>query len=1500
MTTQISSTNIQPATLAALSPVTITGITVTNSSWTPLDDSAVSTSGGFIVITGTNFATGCNVIIGSTNATSVAFVNSTTLRVQVPAMSAGTYVVYVTNTNGTTAIIVNGLTYSGTPTWVTASPLTPSTVGTPISIQLSATGDTPLTYALQAGSTLPSGLTLSSSGLLSGTVTGLTVETTYNFTIEAIDPQLQDSPKAFAITIVAGDQFWDNVTLLLPGTTSTSIFNDDASTNNFPITVVGDTRPNNFGPYTPGYYSNFFDGTGDFLRVPSTGAGFSSITTFTYESWIYPTAALTTNCIFDISECQPFRFVLSSTNVTWQATSSGGTILTANFNWVIGAWHHVVFVRDSSNNISIFINGIRYATTTAGNWGSTASSGVNIGCNRGDTWFFTGYISNARFVKGTAIYDPTATTITVPTTPLTSVSGTSLLTCQSNRFIDNSVDNLAVTRNGDVRIDGFDPFVPSSSTATLGSTYFDGTGDYLSTAGNAAFAMGTGDFTLEAWIYPTSFASYWPITGQFASLSTGQGFNLFALNSSRQIELYYDGQTYAALSSTTATLNTWNHVTVARQGSTIRGFINGVLAGTITYSGIFGTSSSNLEIGGTTRSGGNLWALGYISNARVVKGTALYTTAFTPPAAPLTAVAGTSLLTCQTNQPNNNNMFLDSSTNNFLITRNGNTTQGTFSPYAENWSNYFDGSGDYLVMPAIPGAGTGDFTLEAWVYPTTAGTGRTVLDSRSQDVLGPLFLGLSTSNKLDLIYSTSSPNRLTSTGDVPANTWTHIAAVRNSGTITLYINGVQNGSVAFSGSVTGPGVWWIGAGRSDGAGNPGYYFTGYISNVRVNNSAIYTANFTPSTTPLLPIANTSLLTCRDGSIVDDSANRYAITVVGNTSVQKFGPFAGTTLPTPYYGAYFDGTGDFLTIPDNAALQMGTGNFTIEFWINFSSIASYQTPFDKGYTGSGALLFQTGDGNGRMVIYASGSAVITESGTATVGTWIHYALVRNGSTLTLYRNGTSSGSATNSTNFNNSSQLGIGATGVAPPGGSIGMYSINGYLSNVRIVKGTALYTENFTPPTQPLTAITNTSLLTCQSNRFIDNSTNNFAIAVSGNSQPTFFNPFTVTYSTLQSYSPNVFGGSMYFDGTGDFLTVPTNTAFSLSADFTVEFWINTSVNGVQGIISTGNGATIQPYFYLNGLTPTFLYNNINVATGPNITLNAWNHIAYSRSGSSIRVFTNGVAGTTASPYTDSFTNSGIWISGSNSNTQLFTGYVSDVRIVKGTALYTSNFVPSNQPLTAVQNSVLLLNGTAAAIYDASAQNDSETLADSNLSTSIVKFGNTSMFFDGTGDFLRFDNSTFRLISGNFTIECHFYETSATGFLFTMSSRNWWPQNNAGEGMNGLAFGPRSILLGIGSGGGAQYNYSSGATLNTWNHIAVCRVNSTVSVYINGLQVLSQTINNQPIGSLNTSPGIGLLDAFGGTPRLFFTGYIQDFRITSGVARYTTNFTPPTTPFLTN
>ena len=285
------------------------------------------------------------------------------------------------------------------------------------------------------------------------------------------------------------------------------------------------------------------------------------------------------------------------------------------------------------------------------------------------------------------------------------------------------------------------------------------------------------------------------------------------------------------------------------------------------------------------------------------------------------------------------------------------------------------------------------------------------------------------------------------------------------------------------------------------------------------------ANTTANASILLPIetivtgivggsASNKMLDLGSATAIATVAPFRASVVISNSSIQTASYVQANSIifnaselqnPSSQTSVLFDGSGDYLTIADNAALQMGSGDFTIEFWWYPNSIAGYQTPYDKGYSGSGGLVLQTGLGTGRIIVVASGSSVVTSNTALIPGSWTHMALVRNSTSLTLYQNGISVGSATNSTNFSNTSITGIGGNA---SGASAGQYPINGYISNLRSVKGTAVYTSAFTPPAAPLTAIANTSLLTCQSATFVDNGPNNFTVTAVGDSIVSSFFPF--------------------------------------------------------------------------------------------------------------------------------------------------------------------------------------------------------------------------------------------------------------------------------------------------------------------------------------------------------------------------------------------------------
>jgi alpha-tubulin suppressor-like RCC1 family protein len=195
-TTQLS--NTATATLVKTLAPKVLYANVASNTFTVLDDTAVNVGGGYIVVTGAEFQSGATVLIDTTPASAVTYVNSTTLQVQVPTKSAASYNLYVVNPDGGVGIKVAGITYSSEPAWVTSSPLSGQNSGSSFGINLSATGAA--SYSLAAGSTLPAGTTLAANGYFSGTIT-VGSETTYTFSVVATDAENQDSSKTFQVTI---------------------------------------------------------------------------------------------------------------------------------------------------------------------------------------------------------------------------------------------------------------------------------------------------------------------------------------------------------------------------------------------------------------------------------------------------------------------------------------------------------------------------------------------------------------------------------------------------------------------------------------------------------------------------------------------------------------------------------------------------------------------------------------------------------------------------------------------------------------------------------------------------------------------------------------------------------------------------------------------------------------------------------------------------------------------------------------------------------------------------------------------------------------------------------------------------------------------------------------------------------------------------------------------------------------------------------------------------
>jgi hypothetical protein len=215
-------------------------------------------------------------------------------------------------------------------------------------------------------------------------------------------------------------------------------------------------------------------------------------------------------------------------------------------------------------------------------------------------------------------------------------------------------------------------------------------------------------------------------------------------------------------------------------------------------------------------------------------------------------------------------------------------------------------------------------------------------------------------------------------------------------------------------------------------------------------------------------ASVSLLLHGDGTngsttITDSSSSPKTVTAVGNAQISTAqSKFGGASIA-------FDGTGDWCQIPNNAAFQFGSGDFTIEYWFYPTSLSGLKQHINPGVSPSNLNNSYAIITNGSALLYYLSSAGSTSwniangvsMGTATINTWQHIALVRNGSVFTPYLNGTAGTTTTSAAalfNFTSEIRIGSEPTGANP---------FQGYMDEFRITKGVARYTANFTAPTAP-------------------------------------------------------------------------------------------------------------------------------------------------------------------------------------------------------------------------------------------------------------------------------------------------------------------------------------------------------------------------------------------------------------------------------------------------
>jgi hypothetical protein len=226
---------------------------------------------------------------------------------------------------------------------------------------------------------------------------------------------------------------------------------------------------------------------------------------------------------------------------------------------------------------------------------------------------------------------------------------------------------------------------------------------------------------------------------------------------------------------------------------------------------------------------------------------------------------------------------------------------------------------------------------------------------------------------------------------------------------------------------------------------------------------------------------------------------------------------------------------------------------------------------------------------------------------------------------------------------------------------------------------------------------------------------------------------------------------------------------------------------------------------------------------------------------------------------------------------------MADFRMVAGSA---ESATPPTSPATAISGTNMLLNFTNAGIYDATSKNDLETVGNAQISTTQSKFGGSSIYLDGTGDYCLFPVSqNFAFGTGDFTLECWIRTNRTTQSLFGLET---------GTGSYGLVFSGGDLYWQNSTMVANLMNASATSILdNNWHHVALTRYNGTSRMFFDGVQVVSASDSTNYTATTKMNVG------YQHTSANYYLGYINDLRITKGIARYTSNFTPPTTAFLT-
>ena len=570
---------------------------------------------------------------------------------------------------------------------------------------------------------------------------------------------------------------------------------------------------------------------------------------------------------------------------------------------------------------------------------------------------------------------------------------------------------------------------------------------------------------------------------------------------------------------------------------------------------------------------------------------------------------------------------------------------------------------------------------------------------------------------------------------------------------------------------------------------------------------------------------------------DYSSSAHTLTFEGDAKISTTQAKFGNS------SYYFDGN-DYIESDNTSDWDFGSGDFTVDWWEYRPSSGGAAISRDCASSAQAFLFAFNGD-----LVYMSSPAGAWDIayqrtiGSSVIGAWSHLAVVRSGNNFYTFRDGVQQDT------WSSSLSLRTHASGLCLGRTQNGANNMNGYLDEIRVSKGIARWTSNFTVPSRrydlPISDI--------ESN-FDGTNTN-----------------IWMTYG--KSDNTGTSAGTVYYTDSGGDGTLDTN--YGLTSD--TGYW-----GSKIKYDSTNDDLYVAQ---TKGDAGTDIWSKIG---SPKISADSTIDTADSTDRVTSMEYTYDLTADTDNVYFA--TSDGVKAVAKSS----FSSGVTDT-------LDAADF--SELPSTGNDTySKLMLHGDGfnGQKFDVDSSGSDHALTFSNgasISTTKSKFGGSSYYFDGTDDYISLsDSDDWSFGNGDFTVDGWIYKESGSIATWPFIASQWTNNNNANSSWYIRINTDDTLRFTSVEGSSANALDTSGAIPSGWVHFAIVRNGNTLRIFLNGTKKAentsySLTLNNPAIPLI-----VGEFDPGGGSDQPF-KGYIDEFRISKGIARWTSDFTPPTEPY---